>query len=422
MTAGFPIAPVDRVTSKVGQTQIRAFPGDDGKDVISLVKHTSDGVVRSMLTRVPLNPAKGETYPMPYRTPEGQWKTRQIVTAAGYDKLNQFAGMSFIQPATVMGDDGQQRPNPYMHREGGELLWVRVRTIGVGRNAAGSLVVRDYTLNYDLSLYLAQDLYSKWSGRKSDTPKQWGTLHASDAVPKVQPGHKAMALPWGVTLVVDLGHKDVVGLIAEHINRMRFAERNALTICTRNILKKHLGAAILGDELTVPVVHWPQADRDWRRVAEAAAQADAGEIQVEGEVIEVDRASETISDPDEIDATLAGEADEDEARTAGEGSDVASPSVDVPVSTAAAPASHSNDDLDAQAIKAQLRDTWQRLDPESRDRAIKQAGLSEISELAACNEPGRLSEIQRAFEDVALRLAEDKAAQAKATGKQGTLI
>ena len=314
------------------ETSIAIFPGDRPGDppLTAMVKTGPRGLIRQTMTRVQLREERGEVYRMGMWNPKSrQYEKVPILTAAGYDKLNMFGGVSFVCPETVMGDDGTPRPNPYLHRIGDDIKYVRVRMIAMGRNPQGNLVALDTTLNYDLSTYFAQDLMSKWTSKKSDTTKAWGKLVAtgSDAINGVFDNQQAYAMPGGLTLIVDISSKDVLSLIQEHINRQKFAERNAQTIVRRNLLKRFYAAAKLGERLTVAVVGWPQIDRELRELRDVAMSANSGKISLDGEVIDVDRTTADVSS-EEADAALAGQVDEDMSQL--DDDEVGAPGVDVP--------------------------------------------------------------------------------------------
>jgi len=326
--------------AKSGETRIAVFPGRtrNDKPVTVLVKRTETGLVRQTLTHVQLSEERGEIWTMDRWDPTTREKKPvRSITAAGFDRINAFLGVTFIHPDSQTIEDGRVVPNPYSHAPDGDLVYVRVRCIGIGRNAVGNLVCQDLTVIYNLALYFAQDLYVKWWGRKSGRggtavpPKEWGTLYDADAVPQEShsdPFKKTVRCPGGIALVVDLKHPEVVSLYQEHVNRIKFADRNALTIARRNILKKFAAAQQVDESLTVPVVSWQQMDRDFQDLATMAAQANEGRLSHEGEDVEIQRATVDASDKDDVDAALAGEVDPDQMTAADD--DEPAAGVDVP--------------------------------------------------------------------------------------------
>lgn len=404
---------VVRPTPHSGPLSVAVFPGNKqgDPDITALVKTTPQGIVRSTMVRVPLNEAKGEVFEMgrwdPKAGNDGAWVKDKSITAMGYHRMNQFGGVSFATPENVIGEDSRTHGNPYFHRtEAGELDYVKVRRIGAGRNAIGNLIVIDLTVTYSLRMYLAQDVFSKWSGKKKDlAPKAWGewfsTAEMPDAIRK-DPKKWKVDLGEGSTLVLDMNHRDVIALKLEHINRLKFAERNAITICERNILKKFFAAAKLDPSCTVPVVSWQQQDLDVNQIGRVVQAASEGRMdlqEVAGERVEIQRESEIVADQDDIEAALHGDVDEDGPRDEpeqGEGP----PQQDAP---------HPDPTADQKAladVKAKLRDnyTWlcQNDGAEAATTAIEQHGLS-FADVGACVDPDLLNKANRSLEDARLK-------------------
>lgn len=363
------------------KTTVAVFPGDDPEHpVTALVKMTSRGAVKSTMTRVPLRLDKEEVYTMSrYDRDSQEWVKKPIITAAGYNRLNQFGGVSFATPESIIGEDGQKKGNPYFHRESGEVIYVKVRRVGIGRNAVGNLVAIDLTVTYDLSMYFAQDVWAKWTGKKSNASTQnWAELYAGGNIPEEvagNPKQKLILCPGGVTLALNLQHKEVINLIGEHINRQKFAERNAITICERNILKKFFAAAMLDSSLKVPVVSWQQTDLSMAEIVQVAESASEGQIDLQGESVEVVQEAETVSDPEEVSAALHGDADEEQARELdGE--------IDELMEREPA------DDL--SGIRSEIRACYNHLPKETAEEALQRHGFGALAELVASDDREKL--------------------------------
>ena len=418
------------------QTKICIFPGPKrgDPDVQAIVKIGPGGQLRSTMTHVALNEEKGEIFGLPqsYKDQNGDWKSRVVksITAAGYDKLNLFAGVSFVAPETVKGDDGADRPNPCIERgANGEVQCVRVRQIGIGRVATGNLVSHDLTVNFDLRTYLIQDIWSKWTGRKKDPPKAWGIV-IQDSEPL--PADTTKAGRWakfntavsGVSLFLNLMDKDVLSILGEHINRQKFAERNAVTICRRNILKKFFAAAKLDASLSVPVVGWMQADRDLRQLAYVAAEAGKGRMIVDGtEELTVEREAETVSEPEEVDAALAGEADEDM---------VAEDAVDEATESSVAPTAPATEQADPCVdLRGEIRILIGEIGEQAALPVVTAWGKKAGCGVADCTNPDVLAMLLEDLKRRQLELANERgkakttkptAAGPRKTGPQGELI
>ena len=279
----------------------------------AIVKQTADGAIQAFRANVVLSEAKGEVYGLTARVGE-QWIKVPIPTAAGYMRINQVLGVVFHSPETQVTETGAVVPNPYIHRtkEDG-IRYVRYRVVGVGRLPTGKLSMHDYTIYYDLHTYWAQDLMSKWTGKKSESVKEWGKLSPSEEVPPdgvERKRWKPLAIPGGAVLWVDLSHKDVIAAYTEHINRQKFAERNAITIAKRNIIKSMTGIVRLDDKCSVQVTGWVDSDRSIEEVAAAITKAESGTATIDGEVVDV-QASYAAPTNDEIDEAIGGDLDEE---------------------------------------------------------------------------------------------------------------
>ena len=419
-----PMAKTSPAGSRERQAQIALFPAteDGGEPTMGIVKHSRHGLIRNVLTRIRLRPEADEVWHMNRWNPS----TRQQepvygITAVGYDRLNQHAGVSFVTPETLVDDDGTHKPNPFLARDPKtrEILYVRLRLVGIGRNSLGNLMAHDYTLSYDLNTYLSQDLWSKFTGRKSDAVKDWGRVVAGGTDPKCEPHEKAYNIPAGVTLVVDLSHKDVLAILSEHISRQKFAERNAATICRRNVLKKFIGATRLDRTFTVPVVAWAQADRDLVELGDMVSRANTGEVMVDNEAISIERVAEVVDDKDEIDAALHGDVDEEQAASFDAEEMEHTPGVDAPPA-AAEPAT---EDPRCAELRAKIRDAWSTLGDDAADVLVDYR-IDTPAKLNDITDPAKLAEIEKRMTDARLRKAQSaaKAKQAPrpAGGKSAT--
>lgn len=376
-----------------------AVPG--GEPVKAIVKTRRDGQVVSFRTNVPLSEDRGEVY-YPF-------KNQPTITALGYDVLNKFKGVSFIVPETLKSDDGIERPNPYvLYGERGEIIRVTSRQIGIGQIATGSMVAQDVTVVYEVKVYLAQDAWSKWAGKKygdnpAPDPKNWGRLEPWGApMPTDQGKWHRIDMPNGTTLWVDLTHADVRGLLGEDVNRQKFAQRNALTICRRNVLKRFVAAVKLDKSLTVPVVGWVQKDRDLQALRKMASEANTGSVSIDGEIIEVQREQATVvANHDEVDESLGDEPNEDmpTAQPAGGASasqlptgngeqpsptQNASPSPaepDAPASVAPTTTATKPHDANA-AVRTKIRLAHKKIGADKADEILGGVGVEGLAEVA----------------------------------------
>ena len=301
-----------------GETMLAMLPGSDpDKPVLGMIKATPDGVIQKVMTKVPLRADRDETWEMD--TWDAKMRTRgkkTAITAPGYHRLNQFANVSLITPDTLVNERGDVVSNPYFERAGLDLRAVVIRKIGVGRAVATGQPMRvDYTLRYDLHMYFMQDVWAKWSPRKADAAvKSWG--QALRIVPdEIQKDPTKLILdgPAGLFLIVDLTNKEVLGLFHEHLSRQKFAERNAQTICERNIIKRFVASVVPDPDGKVAIVSWTKGGLDLHTVTEKAKAGadDVGEGEAETATV-----AETVSDPEAIDEALQGGLDEEQSGSA----------------------------------------------------------------------------------------------------------
>lgn len=299
--------------SSPATTVVAVMRNADGKDTAALVRKTPNGIVRNMLTNVQLRQSQGHVYQANIWNQEKKVaEKRWALTASGYFHLNQFAGVSFATPETLLAPDGRTTGNPHITRnEHGEITMVKVRRIGVGRNAVGNMIAVDLTVTLDLATYFAQDVWSQWA--RGDSTKPWGVLcdadtnHAVDGAPATG-RYRKLRCPGGVVLALDLSHMAVIKLFGEHINRQKFAERYAITVCERNILKKFLAVTYAPESLIVPVVSWQTQDRSWREVLDVAEQ-----VAKTGNATELDAVERETVDAtkDDLEQATVGDADEE---------------------------------------------------------------------------------------------------------------
>jgi len=374
-------------TPDPGQTAIVTMRSDTESvpDVHSIVKTTRGGIVRNVLTKLTLREDRGEIWFMGgYDGGTKKWNPRKscAITASGYDRCNQFAGVSFVTPPSIQDERGNATGNPYILRKPGgtEIEYVKVRMVGIGRSALGNLIAHDVTLVYNLGTYWAQDLMSKWTrtGRDSSaTGKKWGNLLPTGSKPDKECDPSVwlgVVMPAGVTLWCDLRDPEVVTCLTEHINRQKFAERNALTICRRNILKRFIAASKLDPaNPVVSIVGWTDADRDMERMAELVAESQTDVIDVEGTSVEVTH-DEVDAEPGEIDQSLAGDVEDD--YQAADEPPATKPQAEAPLDLTKL----------AEAIRKKIRTVYRRLGQKIGHPIVSKHGLITIGGIDNCDD------------------------------------
>lgn len=297
--------------SALTSTVVR-FVGSDSQG--TLIRHTQDGQIHSMVKRVNLTAANGQWYNMGVKNAEtGEFENKKVITAKGYKTLASIIGISFITPDTITDEQGKVVGNPFLHKSGGAVDWVKVRMIGICRGQSGNMQARDLTFVYNFQAYLASSLYGKWHNKKTNVTQPWGQLVSTASASPCPPNKIRVPVSMGVELEVDLTNPNVVAIYREHLEQQKFAERNAIAMAERNIMQKMLGLHYVGEDDTVLVTIWPQGDTDLPKLANIVQRAKTGTVTVDATPIEVVR--EEVEATDE-DVAATNEGDEESAEDA----------------------------------------------------------------------------------------------------------
>ncbi len=189
------------------------------------VRKNSEGFVESVRTPVDLRYSNGEIYKIGER-----WG----ISADGYDKLNQAAGLRVEAPKTI---SILQPSNPFFEKdEDGKLMSVMVRRVVVGPSPIGNIVAIERVLRLDVEMYFIEDLQLKVKNRAG--AGGYGTLTIKPDV--LQNKTSVVMFPLGpAALWVDVSHVDIQDAFREHIKRCKYAERMAVRMCERNALGSH---------------------------------------------------------------------------------------------------------------------------------------------------------------------------------------
>ncbi len=192
------------------------------------IKRTPTGAIKALRGRVKLEERKGHLAVI---------QGKAMITAAGYNAMNQFAGISIITPEKLTLPNGDIVVNPYpiIDPESGTIDKVWVKKTAIGYSPTGNLVMTSSTLLYDIKMYFIQDLnkkvqYNKGSGRMcmeqtlTDDEKKKGMF---------------LRIQGTMGIWVDLTNVDILKCMDTYIQNKLFAERKAQTIAERNALKKH---------------------------------------------------------------------------------------------------------------------------------------------------------------------------------------
>lgn len=192
------------------------------------VKRTSTGAIKAIRGRVKLEEKKGHIAVI---------QSKAMITAAGYNAMNQFAGISIITPEKLTLPDGQMVVNPYpiIDPESGTIDKVWVKKTAIGYSPTGNLVMTSSTLLYDIKMYFIQDL-----NKKVQSNKAAGRMCMEQMLTEEEK-QKGMFLPiqGKMGIWVNLTNADILKCMDTYIQNKLFAERKAQTIAERNALKKH---------------------------------------------------------------------------------------------------------------------------------------------------------------------------------------
>ncbi|MDZ4250361.1 MAG: hypothetical protein U0990_09760 [Candidatus Nanopelagicales bacterium] len=382
-------------------------------DSMAIAKMVGGNMLRSLRVEVRLDAAVGHIYDL-----GGNGGLN--ISAAGYDHINKALGVSVYTPETLIGDDDRRHSNPWVqYDQWGTPYRVTVRVYGVGRNAAGNWQVVASTLHYEMGPMLAQDAlkkWRKWAGKDREKVCQaWGSMHSADAdldAHRKDATKKLIPIPGGYVLLVDLRHGDVLDVIDNHAHRIRFCTRNAETIARRRVLKVFVGQQKLDPKWpAVYVTAWPMPDRenvnDLKAIVDAAQ---SGATTVDGLPAQLTTAESSLADPDEHDAELAGEVDDDGAPSNAEGTP----------GPAERQSGFSVEMLEALGKrKTRIEELADALPPQIVDKCLGDVGLEGWDEVQRTGDLALLDAAIVALEEAVKRRSKSGAVK---SGKQGELI
>ena len=184
--------------------------------------------IAAVWQRVRLEEAKGHLYEI-----DGSIG----IAAQGYQQLNRIAGLSILTPPRLTLPDGKVVVNPFpiVDPDTRQISQVWCHKIAVGRGPTGNLVVSMATLLYDVNVYLLEEVYKKF---KRDAKVGRLVLHAA-ITDEDRLKYLPMRVTPEITLLADPTHPDVILSLGNYVQRIKFGERLAQTICERNALRHH---------------------------------------------------------------------------------------------------------------------------------------------------------------------------------------
>lgn len=271
--------------------------GPDGGN--ALLRTTPDGAIVSMRKIVTLTAEDGHWYWMGVKNADtGKWEKKKLITAKGYDYLRGIVGIHFMSPDTITNHEGKQVGNPYLAECDGMLDYVKVRVIGSCRGPSGNWMAQDLTFVFNFRAYLASDLFGKWHDKDSGSVQPWGEVINPKAAPPCEATKLRVPLPQGLELEVNIMNPAVIRILREHLEKQKFAERQAYSMAARNIMRKLLGLYYVEENNTVTVTIWPQADKDLLKMKSMFEKSQSGSVSIDSDTVELERETAVATDED----------------------------------------------------------------------------------------------------------------------------
>lgn len=369
--------------------------GDMATTSKGIYKYTPSGLVKCVEHKVVLDVTKNHWYYRNVVNPEPKHKKdnyvqRKVPTASGLDYINTYAGISMIQPDFILNENGMKVVNPQIITVDGMAERIRARVIGLGRTANGNLTAFDLTFVYSFTAYLTADIYSKWTYWSGDGESKtrstcnWGRIVTSDGyVP--DPTKKRFPVSAGIFLEADVQNKALLAIWSKHIEEQKFADRRALSMARRNIIKAMLGITYLDDDASVKVVSWPSADLSLDEIKASIENWKEGNLQIGKENVQVKK---EVKEADSEDY----ESSHDEEIEPTEGD------------TVTAPPAQTEDSL--EQIKEKLRVAIKVLKSKDKDNFTKRSeeilgrvGMKDLNDLAKSSDLGKWKSVLKSFSD-----------------------
>lgn len=216
------------------------------------VRRDGAGMIRPFWKKVTLKKGR-DTYVV-------SGKTR--ISQSGYLVCNVIANISIMRPNTLFVD-ARERGNPYVERNPitQEAVNVHSRALAIGFAPTGNPVIVDKTVILNLRQYFLTDLKTKigkfpecgyfgvgviggmakgsWESKPDYSSGQTRVITArSNAVMKFIPTREITPSDY-VGYWFDLAHPEIIALYGQQDTRQQFAERNAITMSSRNAMSEH---------------------------------------------------------------------------------------------------------------------------------------------------------------------------------------
>jgi hypothetical protein len=351
------------------------------------LRKTASGGVKAVVGCVTLSEELGEIYEI---AGYGDIPSKFPITAIGYSKLNQVAGISIVTPKSLRLEDGTVVVNPYVMRDRNNVIaGVWVRKVSIGRSPTGNISMISSTLQYNVGQYLVADLIKKV---KNDVKAGKLCTFKSLTDAELQKG-QFFSLYGDTGLWVNFESKDIFKVFETYTQNCLFAERKAQTICERNVLKKHPAFGQMyvkpqgpaGKRIAkVRIVGWT-CDLSEDELQRLADQVDKGDdVTIEGQKVQFSDAIDIVEDEDiivsadEEDVAADKDKDEEDKETVGNEQGIKNePELDNTennnelLKNIQQACSVLGDDKAAEVIKKNMRTSMDKLKPDQYKMALK---------------------------------------------------
>lgn len=203
------------------------------------VKRDDSGIVTKTRRTVKLSHAAGELTRLGNKA-----DSPFTISAVGYRKLNSAASLQIFTPSSIQLGE-QTVPNPHIELDkAGKLSVVTVRKMCVGAAPdTGNLIATDVMVRFDLNTYMLEALCAKIKYEHKGTSFV-GVFGDKDNKPDNAPeGATLRYIPISgdldLGIWINLSSPFIQSAIAEHVTKMKMAERIAQTFAERNAMKAH---------------------------------------------------------------------------------------------------------------------------------------------------------------------------------------
>ena len=233
--------------TKVAKTE------EPGKEIVSLsdqdlfVRRDGAGVIRPMSMRITLKKSR-DTYVV---------SGKVHISHLGYQVCNRIANLSIMRPNTIFVD-AVERSNPFIERNPitQEAVNIHARSLAIGFAPTGNPAIVDKTVILNLRQYLLTDLKNKigkfpecgYFGAGEigqEGPPGWESKDGKSVI-KARENAVMRFMPTNeITQGVyagywfDLAHPEIIAMFGQQRTRQQFAERNAISMSSRNAMSEH---------------------------------------------------------------------------------------------------------------------------------------------------------------------------------------